>query len=314
MTFRGNDKMKWVLTYTSLKTLIDSDSFSHFSNERGTRAAANHMISKLLWIPQLVELHLHREESGLGFSETGEITVLTVEKGEIYIEDAGLRGSLFSGQALLLTQSDSRYKITAKKDAKCIALTLSGALTDILLRDEEETDKIFCPKGLADVLEAMNGISTDTAPEKISASAYQLLMRLCSTREEYRENHGYPMLVEAAIGIMQEDFAFLDGIEQLAEQLEVTQSYFIRLFTNAVGISPGKYLKRRRLEHAKVLLAQPDMPVTLVADLSGFGSANYFAKAFRKEVGMSPREYAVSHGTNAADVKPLHQMMQEAVM
>ncbi|MDD6612736.1 MAG: AraC family transcriptional regulator [Clostridiales bacterium] len=307
--------MKWVVKHTDLKNLIDSDSFSHFSNERRIRAVANEMISKLLWIPQLVKLHLHRGESGLGFSETDEITVLAVEKGEIYIEGAALRGSLFSGQALLLTQSDSRYKMTAKRDARCISLTLSGSLTGVILGNTEEADQIFCPKGLSDVLEAMNSISAEnTTPEKISSAAYQLLMRLCSTREEYQENYGYPMLVEAAIGIMQEDFAFLDGIEQLAEQLEVTQSYFIRLFTNAVGISPGKYLKRRRLEYAKTLLAQPDMPVALVADLSGFGSANYFAKAFRKEVGMSPHEYAVSHGTNAADVKPMQRMLQEAVM
>lgn len=307
--------MKWVVKHTELKNLIDSDSFSHFSNERRIRAVANEMISKLLWIPQLVKLHLHRGESGLGFSETDGITVLAVEKGEIYIEGAALRGSLFSGQALLLTQSDSRYKMTAKRDARCISLTLSGSLTGVILGNTEEADQIFCPKGLSDVLEAMNSISAEnTRPEKISSAAYQLLMRLCSTREEYQENYGYPMLVEAAIGIMQEDFAFLDGIEQLAEQLEVTQSYFIRLFTNAVGISPGKYLKRRRLEYAKTLLAQPDMPVALVADLSGFGSANYFAKAFRKEVGMSPHEYAVSHGTNAADVKPMQRMLQEAVM
>lgn len=307
--------MKWVVKHTELKNLIDSDSFSHFSNERRIRAAANEMISKLLWIPQLVKLQLHRGESGLGFSETDEITVLAVEKGEIYIEGAALCGRLFSGQALLLTQSDSRYKMTAKRDARCISLTLSGSLTGVILGNTEEADQIFCPKGLSDVLEAMNSISAEnTTPEKISSAAYQLLMRLCSTREEYQENYGYPMLVEAAIGIMQEDFAFLDGIEQLAEQLEVTQSYFIRLFTNAVGISPGKYLKRRRLEYAKTLLAQPDMPVALVADLSGFGSANYFAKAFRKEVGMSPHEYAVSHGTNAADVKPMQRMLQEAVM
>ena len=60
------------------------------------------------------------------------------------------------------------------------------------------------------------------------------------------------------------------------------------------GISPGKYITRVRIEYAKLLLRAEDVSIAYVAEASGFANANYFAKAFRRETGMSPSEYLES--------------------
>ena len=57
------------------------------------------------------------------------------------------------------------------------------------------------------------------------------------------------------------------------------------------GISPARYITRVRIEYAKLLLRGEDASITYVAEASGFANANYFAKVFRKETGMSPSEY-----------------------
>ena len=45
------------------------------------------------------------------------------------------------------------------------------------------------------------------------------------------------------------------------------------------------------MEYAKQLLQGEDPSITYVAEAAGFASANYFAKVFRRETGMSPGEY-----------------------
>ena len=65
-------------------------------------------------------------------------------------------------------------------------------------------------------------------------------------------------------------------------------------FTRETGISPAKYITRVRVEYAKLLLQDEDTSIIYVAEASGFANANYFAKVFRRETGMSPSEYLES--------------------
>ena len=83
-------------------------------------------------------------------------------------------------------------------------------------------------------------------------------------------------------------------MDELAQRLEVSKAHLIRTFTKSVGISPGKYLTRVRVEYAKLLLRDEDVSVTYVAEAAGFANANYFSKVFRRETGMSPSEYLES--------------------
>jgi AraC-like DNA-binding protein len=100
--------------------------------------------------------------------------------------------------------------------------------------------------------------------------------------------------VEEAISIIQEEFPFLSGLDELAERLEVSKAHLSRSFSQKVGISPGKYIVRVKIEYAKLLLQDEDVSISYVAEASGFANANYFAKVFRKETGMSPTEYLQS--------------------
>lgn len=106
------------------------------------------------------------------------------------------------------------------------------------------------------------------------------------------QNTSYPLLVWDAINLIESNFSFLEGIDHLTELLAITKPHLIRTFTACVGISPGQYLTQVRLYHAKYLLATlPEIPLDAIAGACGYSCANYFSKAFRKHVGLSPREY-----------------------
>jgi AraC-like DNA-binding protein len=125
-----------------------------------------------------------------------------------------------------------------------------------------------------------------------SAHAYWLLMKLEDIwPQEGAEAPTLSPLEDSAIAIIQEEFLFLESLDELAHRLEVSKAHLIRSFTQKTGISPGKYITRLRIDYAKLLLQEKDTSISYVAEASGFANANYFAKVFRKQTGMSPSEY-----------------------
>lgn len=103
----------------------------------------------------------------------------------------------------------------------------------------------------------------------------------------------YPPLVRDAVAIIEAQYAYLYGIDELADLLEVTKHHLIRVFTANTGISPGKYLADVRIFHAKsMLLSGEDAPMEIIAGACGYSCAHYFSKVFKKHTGMTPTEYA----------------------
>ena len=77
----------------------------------------------------------------------------------------------------------------------------------------------------------------------------------------------------------------------MSRMAAMSGSNFYRVFTALIGTSADRYLIRLRLSHAEALLAGTDLPMTEVAERSGFDDSNYFSRVFRRNRGCSPREY-----------------------
>ncbi len=80
-------------------------------------------------------------------------------------------------------------------------------------------------------------------------------------------------------------------VHEVAEAVGVSRSVLERRFREHLRRAPKTEIMRVRIRHAKTLLAQTDKLSEQVAHLSGFASVVYFTKAFRREVGMTPRAY-----------------------
>ncbi|MBZ4023185.1 DNA-binding response regulator [Rhodobacter sp. TJ_12] len=80
-------------------------------------------------------------------------------------------------------------------------------------------------------------------------------------------------------------------LEDAAEHVHLSACYLSRLFHKQMGLTFIAYLKDRRLERAKELLTSSTLPIVNVALDLAYQDANYFCKAFKKGVGLSPSEY-----------------------
>ncbi|QJD82080.1 helix-turn-helix domain-containing protein [Cohnella herbarum] len=86
------------------------------------------------------------------------------------------------------------------------------------------------------------------------------------------------------------------SVDDLASLLHLHPNYFIAYFKKHFGISPLKYVNRKRIEKAKTLLMTSAHNVKEIADLTGFADTNHFTKFFRKETGFSPTEFRAIYG------------------
>jgi AraC-like DNA-binding protein len=253
-------------------------------------AAPDDTVAGLLTMPVARILPMTAGNLHSGAGGPGEYALLSSVQGNFTASAHARYALLNPGQAIVLP-ADIPYTIQAVSDCLCMLIHLGGELAGRLLGDDM-TGTVLSG-GAAAVREAVLKLAVleDERPPvsgtQASSCAYAMLMKLRSLQP------GKPSssLVESATAIIQEEFPFLDGLDELAERLEVSKAHLSRVFTQQTGISPGKYITRVKIEYAKLLLQDEDVSITYVAEASGFANANYFAKVFRRETGMSPSEY-----------------------
>jgi AraC-like DNA-binding protein len=87
--------------------------------------------------------------------------------------------------------------------------------------------------------------------------------------------------VQKAKDLLDRDFAEPWHLADLGRLVGVSPNHLVHLFTREVGVSPHRYLLRRRIDQAKQRLRDTELPVTKLARELGFSSSQHFAKAFR---------------------------------
>lgn len=86
-------------------------------------------------------------------------------------------------------------------------------------------------------------------------------------------------------------FAEPCSLGDLAAMAHFSPSHFSAVFAETVGTAPMAYVKSRRLEQARLLLARTDRPVQEIARSVGFRQAGHFNHVFKASTGLSPLAY-----------------------
>ncbi|MFR9728269.1 GlxA family transcriptional regulator [Saccharopolyspora sp. MS10] len=84
------------------------------------------------------------------------------------------------------------------------------------------------------------------------------------------------------------------SLRELAELESMSVRTFTRRFRDETGLSPVRWLTRERVERARQLLEETDLPVERIAEDCGFGTAASLRQHLRARLGISPRTYRSS--------------------
>jgi AraC family transcriptional regulator len=81
------------------------------------------------------------------------------------------------------------------------------------------------------------------------------------------------------------------SLAEIAGAAYLSEFHFARLFKKITGATPHAYLASLRIEKARRLLAESDLPITDVGAQVGYNSQSHFTKVFREATGLTPRAF-----------------------
>lgn len=93
------------------------------------------------------------------------------------------------------------------------------------------------------------------------------------------------------IPYIQENITNPFTVSELAKYVALNPQYMMRLFKKTTGKSIIEYVTVYKMEMAKNLLKKSQWTNEIIAEKVGYVSSNYFIKLFKKQYGITPREY-----------------------
>ncbi|MDD5674612.1 MAG: AraC family transcriptional regulator [Chitinivibrionales bacterium] len=170
---------------------------------------------------------------------------------------------------------------------------LGGALLDSFLRTsglwEYDVIRPQAPAALERLLKRADNIlkvKQGQWVESLSLTAYELLMLLAKSIP----HHAAPA-VARALAFMEQNLARPLTNRLICEQAGVSMPHFNRLFKQAVGMAPMRYLISQRVAWAARLLQETGLSIKQVAVSVGYENQLYFSYVFKRHTGFSPKAY-----------------------
>lgn len=106
--------------------------------------------------------------------------------------------------------------------------------------------------------------------------------------KRYKKNDVTKSYVEKATEYINNNYHNPISMENVAQNVNVSEKHLCRLFKKIKGTTPHKYLTETRMNIAKKLLKETDLPISEIAENVGFVSQFAFATAYKKHYGITP--------------------------
>ena len=112
-----------------------------------------------------------------------------------------------------------------------------------------------------------------------------------ASMEDRNMVYSHPQWFIDTIEMLEDRYASNIQISDIAAALDISQSYFYKIFKEYTGLSPYQYLTQIRLNHARTLLTTTAHQIKYISFVVGFDSVSHFIRHFKKLTGFTPAEY-----------------------
>ena len=132
--------------------------------------------------------------------------------------------------------------------------------------------------------------------ETFAMNALEEVLLLCDLANPRARPARLDPRIEEALSFLCRRLAEPTGLDDLAAHVGLSVSRLSHLFRQEVGLTPQQYLEGQRLHRARQLLELTPRPIAAVAAEVGYENPFYFTLRFKRETGLSPRDYRKKHG------------------
>jgi Response regulator containing CheY-like receiver domain and AraC-type DNA-binding domain len=146
-------------------------------------------------------------------------------------------------------------------------------------------------KSLEEWLHELDGIAVRSSLVSVIG---KLVRDVCRTIRQERSASNTP-LIEKVKQHVSQDLADGVSLQSAADRFGMNASYFSRWFKFETGQNFVAFLKERRIEKAKSLLAQSPHSLQEISVRIGYADIKHFSRVFKEYTGYSPSEYRRAH-------------------
>jgi len=249
-----------------------------------------------------IPIHWH-DEFEIIYVKSGFLTVSI--SGENYIGKPGDAFVVSPGNLHFMgSQTGNVDYFTFLFPLKYISFRTDDILDDKLLEPLNSGHLIISPeiedtvKEQCEQLVEIYGAKKEKSQSKITAQIKTKIILLQFILELWKkgfivenDTSGKNTVEKEMVSYIQQNFTGKILLKEFGEQFHLSEKYISRYFKEHFHITISQYVTYLRLEHAKQLLQDTDIPVTEVAMQSGYQNVSYFIRSFKKTYGMSPLKY-----------------------
>ena len=249
-----------------------------------------------------IPVHWH-DEFEIIYVRSGFLAVSI--SGESYIGKTGDAFVVSPGNLHLMgSQTGTVDYYTFLFPLKYISFRTDDMLDEKLLEPLNSGHLMICPrvkdtaKELCEQLVEIYMAKKDESESKITTQVGTKIILLQFILEMWKkgfvienDTSGRNTVEKEMVSYIQQNFTGKISLREFGEQFHLSEKYISRYFKEHFHITLSQYVTYLRLEHAKQLLQDTDIPVTDVAMQSGYQNVSYFIRSFQKAYAVSPLKY-----------------------
>ena len=164
-----------------------------------------------------------------------------------------------------------------------------GAAVSVPMHRDMGTGRTVAADRFAHVVN-LHAMGTSWSAHAASVALQDLLqwLALPTTQQPDGTSPASHAAVDALLAIIHRELHTALRVTELARRVGLSQNYLARLFRDRLGMTIPRYILTHRMDTARLLLSNTDLPVKQVAFRVGLPDPQYFNKQFRRVAGCSP--------------------------
>ena len=216
--------------------------------------------------------------------------ILFVQDGEGAFEVSGEKFLLKAGTAVFVSKNMPINYYSSGQTFETAWITFDGYATSSIF-------EYFSAKGfsyiensqlISKILAFIKCAKNGDPFEKLSRSVYDIVLSYFS---ELNKNTCPPALSNAKLFVEQNYKRDL-SVAEIAASVGASQSLLFKLFKEFESCTPIEYLRKIRIENAKILLSnRSDISIKNIGMECGFFDTSYFVKVFKAETEITPKKF-----------------------
>ncbi|MBQ6815603.1 MAG: helix-turn-helix transcriptional regulator [Clostridia bacterium] len=233
------------------------------------------------------------EENKANFNS--ENVLLIVNEGEIAVTIGGRVFVCGDNTAVLLNADDIVNINTFKNNSKFTAINFKSKGNNANFNNlvfYNSFEKIISEEIRSIIIKNNNNIN------KLSLLAQLFVLEIenAFSAEFVRLENKSALIFSRSVDLLNKNARGNISVSELSGLLNTPVSTLKRIFFKYAGMGVHEYLTCLKINIAKELLLQ-GLSIADVAEQTGFNNQNYFSSAFKRQTGVSPKDYAKNNGT-----------------